>query len=124
MRAKWNILYALFLTIAALLEHDLVLHAAAEADSAPSAGDAPVSSGTQTEHLNNVDESIPDPLTLADRPWVMAYRGASATWPEHSIGAYKAAIEQGTAVQSNAEVPSHDALMATLCGHASIAWMT
>lgn len=38
---------------------------------------------------------LPRPLASASIPWVMAYRGASTAWPEHSIGAYKEAIEQG-----------------------------
>lgn len=38
---------------------------------------------------------LPRPMASASTPWVMAYRGASAAWPEHSVGAYKAAIEQG-----------------------------
>jgi glycerophosphoryl diester phosphodiesterase len=93
-------LYAWFLANAALPAHGLVLHAAADALSERYAGKSPEISETQTAELNIVDGLKPNPLTLADRPWVMAYRGASATWPEHSIGAYKAAIEQGTAVQS------------------------
>lgn len=38
---------------------------------------------------------LPRPLVGEPGPWQMAYRGASAAWPEHSIGAYKAAIEDG-----------------------------
>ena len=34
-------------------------------------------------------------MTLPARPWVIAHRGASGERPEHSIAAYRLAIEQG-----------------------------
>ncbi|GLC64398.1 hypothetical protein PLESTF_000157100 [Pleodorina starrii] len=36
-----------------------------------------------------------DKVQVDELPFVMAYRGASADFPEHSIGAYRAAIKQG-----------------------------
>lgn len=40
-------------------------------------------------------------------PFVMAYRGASAAFPEHSVGAYRAAIEQGTCRYASPGVLHH-----------------
>ena len=37
----------------------------------------------------------PTPLTLRDRPLVIAHRGASQALPEHTLGAYRRALEQG-----------------------------
>ncbi|GIM00795.1 hypothetical protein Vretimale_5719 [Volvox reticuliferus] len=54
-------------------------------------------------------------LPVDGSPFVMAYRGASADFPEHSIGAYRAAIEQGAQFIECDVVLSQD--LVPLCRH-------
>ncbi|GLI65000.1 hypothetical protein VaNZ11_008426, partial [Volvox africanus] len=54
-------------------------------------------------------------LPVDGSPFVMAYRGASADFPEHSIGAYRAAIEQGAQFIECDVVLSRD--LVPLCRH-------
>eukprot|EP00198_Chlamydomonas_reinhardtii_P002241 XP_001691577.1 glycerophosphoryl diester phosphodiesterase family protein [Chlamydomonas reinhardtii] len=50
-------------------------------------------------------------------PFVMAYRGASAAFPEHSVGAYRAAIEQGAQFVECDVVLTRD--LVPICRHES-----
>ena len=51
---------------------------------------------------------MPAPIAAADRPIVIAHRGASGSRPEHTLAAYELAIQQGADFIEPDLVPTKD----------------
>lgn len=61
----------------------------------PTAEPAPRRSRARTHRPDDQSAAVPDPARVRVPPLVIAHRGASANWPENTIPAFMAGIDQG-----------------------------